>query len=252
MKKLAVGTVVALAIATVGPALAADLARKPVAAATVAPAVWVPNWTGLYLGAHGGCGRLNQRITRITVEDDEPPETAFVNIATTDKSCFWGGQIGYNIHFPNNIVLGVEGDGLWGSFKASGVAPEGEGPLEIIPYNHKLKSIFTVRGRVGYAFGQWLPYITGGWARGTNELTVFAIDDLLTTSDRQRHSGWVFGGGLEFLLNQNWSVKAEYLHMDLGSKTYNGVAFFDAFFPGADLELTVKTFKLGINFKFGG
>jgi opacity protein-like surface antigen len=35
-------------------------------------------------------------------------------------------------------------------------------------------------------------------------------------------AGWTAGAGIEWMIFQRWSVKAEYLHYDLGSVTYNG------------------------------
>lgn len=226
-------------------ASAADLPRK--APAYTPPPAPVYSWTGFYLGGHGGCGRVHQNISRITVEDDEPPESAFVNIGSNAGGCFGGGQIGYNYQFANNVVLGIEADASWGSLNGRGAAPEGD--EELIPFDQKLTSFGTVRARLGYAFGQLLPYITGGWAWGRSELTVNAFDDGLITSDSRTHSGWTVGGGLEYLVNRNWSVKAEYLYLDLGTETYGNVAFFDAAFPGADLSLKIHTFKLGLNYK---
>lgn len=225
-------------------AAAADMPVKaPVRPA--APVVIPYNWTGLYIGGHFGCGWVRQNIERITVEDGEDPVGG---IGTNGDGCFGGGQIGYNYQFPNNVVLGIEADASWGSLKSSGSAPEGD--EELIPFDQKLKSFGTVRGRLGYAFGQWLPYVTGGWAWGRNKLTVYAFDDDLITSDTRTHSGWTVGAGLEYLINRNWSVKVEYLYLDLGTETYNNVAFFDAAFPGADLDLKVNTVKLGVNYKF--
>jgi outer membrane immunogenic protein len=33
-------------------------------------------------------------------------------------------------------------------------------------------------------------------------------------------SGWVAGAGVEYAFLQNWSAKAEYLYVDLGSKVF--------------------------------
>src|SRR6188474_3139268 len=81
-------------------AAAADMPVKaPVR--PVAPVVIPYNWTGLYVGGHLGCAWADQTIKRITVEDDEPPESAFVNIGTNSNGCFGGGQIGFNYQFAN-------------------------------------------------------------------------------------------------------------------------------------------------------
>ena len=38
--------------------------------------------------------------------------------------------------------------------------------------------------------------------------------------DDQDHLGWAAGGGFEYALNNRWSIKAEYLYLDLGSENY--------------------------------
>ena len=69
----------------------------------------------------------------------------------------------------------------------------------------------TVRGRVGYAFDRFLPYITGGLAVGDIKASRpgFAGGD-------DTNVGWTVGGGLEFVIAGNWTAKAEYLYVDLG------------------------------------
>ena len=83
-----------------------------------------------------------------------------------------------------------------------------------------------------------LPYVTGGFAWGHNEVT-----DLFDgfTSDNT-HYGWTVGAGLEYAVTNNWTVKAEYLYMDLGKEYYDSI--------GADVGLTSSTARLGVNYKF--
>ena len=69
----------------------------------------------------------------------------------------------------------------------------------------------TVRGRVGYAFDRFLPYITGGLAVGN----IKASQPGFTGGD-DTNAGWTAGGGLEFVIAGNWTAKAEYLYVDLG------------------------------------
>jgi outer membrane immunogenic protein len=91
-----------------------------------------------------------------------------------------GGTLGYNFQANGPWVWGIEGD--------------------LGYYTHRdIKYLGTVRGRVGYATGQLLPYFTGGVA--------FAHDETATT-------GWTLGGGLEYAISRNLSVKAEYLYVD--------------------------------------
>ncbi len=69
----------------------------------------------------------------------------------------------------------------------------------------------TLRGRVGYAIGQALPYFTGGLAYGAVRSGLPGLP-----KDTDVKAGWTIGGGVEYALGGAWSVKAEYLYFDLG------------------------------------
>jgi outer membrane immunogenic protein len=172
--------------------------------------------------------------------------------SATARGCFGGGQIGFNYQFPSNVVVGVEADYSVGGIKASFSAFEDVDATYL--FETKLKSLATVRARLGMAFGQWLPYITGGWAWGRNTLSLNAADDdgAFSSSVSKVHSGAAFGAGLEFAIDRNWSVKAEYLHLRLRTKRYE--ILLDAGTDpviGADFgPLKVDTFRLGLNYRF--
>jgi outer membrane immunogenic protein len=85
-----------------------------------------------------------------------------------------------------------------------------------------LESLGTVRARAGLNEGFWYPYVTGGLAFGSVRGTAnFGTNVGLagTLSDAQMRWGWTIGAGVEYQLNPVWTVKAEYLYVDLG-KTY--------------------------------
>ena len=75
----------------------------------------------------------------------------------------------------------------------------------------------TFRGRIGYAFDRWLPYITGGGAYGNVKATVSVPAFGLAASSSNNQLGWTVGAGLEYAFLSNWSAKIEYLYVDLGS-----------------------------------
>ena len=75
----------------------------------------------------------------------------------------------------------------------------------------------SIRGRVGYAFDRVLLYATGGVAfAGINGSisTPFGYDSASTT-----RVGWTVGGGLEYAITNNWSVRAEYRYAQFGHST---------------------------------
>lgn len=99
----------------------------------------------------------------------------------------------------------------------------------------------TLRGRVGYSFGAWLPYLTGGGAWGNVKVQSAGG----SVSDTK--GGWTAGGGIEYSLGQ-WSAKLEYLYIDLGTATCNAAA---CLLPAdAMVDVTANIFRAGLNYRF--
>lgn len=195
-----------------GPALAADLARRPPPPPYKAPPpVPVFSWTGFYIGGHGGYGWSNSQGLDL-------------------KGGFAGGQVGYNYQM-NNFVWGIEGDGAWADISQSSA---------FLPAtSFRFNALASLRARLGLAFGNALLYGTagGGWAHGKLEIVGFSAS--------QWHSGWTAGGGVEYAFTPNWTGKVEYLHYGLDSATYTfpGLSVISG-------KLDVETIKAGINYKF--
>ncbi len=133
------------------------------------------------------------------------------------------GQIGYNFQM-NRLVSGIEANiqgSASGTTKAGAVVADAyrEGSLDWFG---------TVRGRLGYSFDRALIYFTGGFAYGgssaSSSITLDESADgvgvfkYAPTATGTR-TGYVLGGGLEYALSRDWSVKAEYQYFDLGSSS---------------------------------
>ncbi|MGN6747569.1 MAG: outer membrane protein, partial [Xanthobacteraceae bacterium] len=138
---------------------------------------------------------------------------------------------------------------------------------------HKVDWFGTVRGRFGYAAGPVLVYATGGLAYGevnrsgnvvgqTNFILGGTVNNFAGSySASTTTTGWTAGAGVEGMISRNWSVKAEYLYMDLGSTTDT----FSTFYTGGGIpssgQAGVRTvtstfreniFRVGLNYKWGG
>jgi outer membrane immunogenic protein len=99
----------------------------------------------------------------------------------------------------------------------------------------------TARGRIGYAFDRLLPYVTGGLATGNVTAAVPGIGSAGNTS-----TGWTIGAGVELALTGNWTVKAEYLYVDLG--TFDCAACGGT--PPAGVGFATNVVRAGVNFRF--
>ena len=69
--------------------------------------------------------------------------------------------------------------------------------------------------------------------------------------------GWVIGGGIEYMWSPNWSIKAEYLYFDFGKQNHNNSGSYTYgcdctmnWNDHYDSQLTINTFKVGLNYHF--
>jgi outer membrane immunogenic protein len=218
----------ALGVAMNSQTLAADIPAKAPAykAPVVAPAY---NWTGLYIGINGGYGWGRVDWTYVVGGTTANHDTSGGLI---------GATLGYN-HQVGNWVFGLEGDWAWAEVKGSTACPNAA-----FSCRSELQSIGTIRGRVGYAWNNFLPYLTGGWAFGDQRIeTVNAAAGTNGTSHTA--SGWTFGGGLEYGINNTWSAKLEYLYADLGTDRYTVDNALQV-----DARHKVNIFRAGLNYRF--
>jgi outer membrane immunogenic protein len=216
-------------VAAASSASAADLRPAYKGPAPVAVAAY--NWSGLYVGVHGGygTGELNSNILGTTGKRDI-------------DGWFGGGQIGWNWQAAGSPwVFGIEVDASFGSIEDSVTTP-GFGSLSI-----ETKSFGTVRGRVGYAVDRVLFYATGGYAWVDNEMTI-GLTGFGTFNSSNTHSGWTVGGGVEWALADAWTAKVEYLYINTSAEPY----FLSVLGPGGEFNPEIHTFRLGLNYRFGG
>jgi opacity protein-like surface antigen len=233
------------------------------------------NWTGLYVGAEVGGdsarfpGSITTGTTPATVGVPGTPRAgSSFSLATNRNGTFsGGGQIGYDLQLPNNWVIGGEGDLKGGGPSVTTVL----GPAPGFPYvqgdSAKASSSWggSVRAKLGYAWGAWLPYVTGGLAfADTTVSTNFIATNgfpASTASHSTMMTGWTAGAGLEYALNQSWSVGAEYRYSDYGSTTgslgtlatlSNAGRTVFAFAPvSGKVGLNENTFLVKLNYHFG-
>lgn len=201
-----------------------------------------------------------------------------------------GGQIGFNYQvnrFVFGIETDFDYNGtddshyanrqsLFAFAEAPGVAG---GPVGAPPYarlnfinnvTQKIDYFGTLRGRVGYTpVDRLLVYATGGFAYGhvssnSDALIKLSIPfgaapqagdqivekALFAGSSSGDQPGWTVGGGVEYALSRRWSVKAEYLFVDLGSQTYIARTSLDPLGFTARVDSSEHVVRAGINYRF--
>lgn len=243
MKKLILSTVALSALAL--PALAADLPSRTMAPVFAAPAP-IFTWTGFYVGANAGYGFGQGKASDIALNGTPFPSR---NGSFDTDGAIGGGQIGYNYQI-GSIVLGLEADLQASGVKGSYVDDPLAAPASASHINGKLEYFGTVRARAGYAVGNALFYATGGFAYGSTKasITNFINQASPVISSRANAMGYALGGGVEYALTRNWTVKAEYLYLDLGKK---GISFAQSpVVATAKDSSTTNVVRLGVNYKF--
>lgn len=181
-----------------GPALAADMGVPRAAPAPVAAPAF--SWTGFYIGYNSGGARGELR-------------SVFVRHDT--RGLLLGGQIGYNWQ-TGPWVLGVEADYDWA--RLSGDTPVC--PIIGITCESRLRSIGTVRGKLGYAVKNIMWYGTGGFAYGDQRGSITSPFLLIGGTESRTLTGWTAGAGMAWApWGNNLITHIEALYFDLRSDT---------------------------------
>ncbi|WP_105984946.1 MULTISPECIES: outer membrane protein Omp31 [unclassified Brucella] len=224
-------------------AMAADVVVSEPSAPTAAP-VDTFSWTGGYIGINAGYagGKFKHPFSSFDKEDNEQVSGS---LDVTAGGFVGGVQAGYNWQLDNGVVLGAEtdfqGSSVTGSISAGASGLEGKAET-------KVEWFGTVRARLGYtATERLMVYGTGGLAYGKVKSAFNLGDDasaLRTWSDKTK-AGWTLGAGAEYAINNNWTLKSEYLYTDLGKR--NLVDVDNSFLES---KVNFHTVRVGLNYKF--
>jgi outer membrane immunogenic protein len=220
---------------------------------TAAAAPPAYDWTGFYIGENGGY--TWNRVNAPETPGDAASATAIVPVTPSFDLKGWAGGItqGFNWQVNDRWVAGAEAD-----FQISSIAGNGNAAVTNIvglPFNYGVFSASqrtewfgTVRPRVGYlATSNLMIFATGGVAFGrtnvSGDLTLtspgstvisgantaflcanpptapFGGPTCFSGSDAHTSVGWAAGAGVEYNFFKRWSLKLEYLYVDLGSQT---------------------------------
>ncbi len=185
------------------------------------------NWTGFYVGLNAGYGFGSSDWSAVPTASNKP------------KGFLVGGTLGYNYQV-GSWVFGLEGDFDWSNVKGSADCAVG------ISCSTSNTWLATFRGRLGYAFDRWLPYITAGGAYGNVKAEVSVPAFGLSASTSKSQLGWAFGAGLEYAFLGNWTAKIEYLYVDLGNFDTGPAPIVN------NVSFKENIVRAGLNYKFSG
>lgn len=227
-----------LAGAAASPVWAADLyTPSPQSYSPVYAAASAFTWSGFYVGLQGGYGWGDATTNEYTL----PGHTLNDGPLNYDADGFFGGvHAGVNFQ-AGSIVYGAEADIEYADI--SGSYPWGNGD----DLTKTIDWMGSVRGRLGYAFNRLLVYATGGLAYADVEMSATDADGP-DISSSEWTAGWTLGGGAEYALTDNVSVRGEYRYSDFGDTELSGNVYGGSFAYPHDNK--VQSVRVGISYKF--
>ncbi|WP_158811616.1 outer membrane protein [Beijerinckia sp. L45] len=214
----------ALAIALLSTtAFAADLpSRRAPPVYAPAPPIPVFTWTGVYIGAQAGYEFGHDASFAAATANG----AGLASRSAKENGFIGGAHIGYNFSTQSLPVFGSAFGGLLGTGGVFGIEGDVDGTSAKANYGLGGIAVTTrdqiqgsVRGRLGIAVDRTLFYATGGVAFGGLRNTY--VNTITGGSDTLDHTrvGYTVGGGVEYAITNNWSLRAEYRYTDFGHYT---------------------------------
>ena len=186
------------------------------------------NWAGFYVGIQGGYGW-----------GSTSHNFSGLNAGEWDTS---GGVFG--VSWGTNWQTGNWVYGFASDFSFSSI----DGSFDGVGCNSgacftDIRNLSTSRVRLGYAVDNRLIYVTGGLAYGTVHAGVRNSND----EDKDTRLGWALGAGLEWAFAPRWSLRAEYLHVDLGDEHH----YTAGINTRTDVDVTADIVRVGVSYNLG-
>ncbi len=231
MKKILLAGVAALFVV---PALAADLPTRKAPAPEPLPTEY--NWTGIYFGGNLGWDwghtSYNSYVYGVTAPTKTYYNGLFEDSGSYSSSQFiGGGQVGYRYMFPQRFVLGAEASLDWNSGSSTTIS-------NLTGTNIHQSSSAGLGGKVvgiaGYAWGDFLPYIKGGWAWDNATVTrtqlfgktgslaaLSPTNQTISEDTTLNRNGWTIGAGLSYHFWNNWEAFGQYMYTKYNTANVN-------------------------------
>lgn len=212
--RLVFGTGLAVLVAGTTAAGAADAIPDSGSQPPLLPSQTNLLWDGAYIGVYGGYDWLSAGLSPGSDIDGIDGLTG-------------GAYLGYNVTLFPSWIGGLE-------------ASAGIGGAENNFGGHTVERNWdaSLRARLGYAYENSLIYGAAGLAGLSAE-----VSDA-TGSDSSIHLGWTIGAGVETMLTDEVTARAEYSYSDYGTHEHSVGA------GNRDVDIIGHGIKLGLGLKF--
>jgi outer membrane immunogenic protein len=235
-------------------------------------------WTGPYVGANigGTWGNTSLRASAapgpalggVVIPPGDIAEIVGTPVTTNSSTGGFaiGGEAGYNYQV-GHFVLGIETDGgafdvrqsrnhqFTSTVAVNPLSPTPTFPTFTIGQSVKTDWQWTLRPRIGYAWGPWLGYITGGLGVTDARVSIAYSDDrtppnVASFTHSSTRTGGVIGVGGAWMFAPGWSGKLEWLYSDYGSVTGSVVTSNGFAVITSTGNVRANVLRTGVDYKF--
>lgn len=170
---------------------------------------------------------------------------------STDPS---GGLLGifagYNWALDNNMLIGVEADYDFRNADDTEFQKDAGVTDTDYPVMTDLKAAASLRARLGYLFNdKTMGYITAGYAAAKVKRTFNDITVPAAQSSTKWQDGWTAGIGVEHVVMDRMSLRAEYRYADYGDKTVSTDPLFGPDYT-EEQNYDEQSIRVGISYQF--
>ncbi len=210
------------------------------------------DWTGAYAGVNLGSAWTGSKLTAdnnqfIQFLNEDKPYSEQLNSTAVNP----GLQLGYLKQLPGNWVIGGEGDFSYPATDSRYQKTDEDWKDQFIVHNNVQGSL---RLRAGYALDRFLPFVTAGVSFASLGLNYDSDEVTSAYAKTTTQTGWVLGGGLEYGVLNNLSVRTEYLYTDYGNALNLNVPKAGNGNPdpngGAHATLYTNVLRAAVNYRF--
>lgn len=165
-------------------------------------------WTGFYITGllGGGWNHANARMTNPNYFNTLGSELLGAKFSFCSGGFVGGGALGYNWHICN-WVFGFEGGAFYTDFHKSKKSPWFP---DSDVFRNRVEWMADVKGRLGYAWGSFLFFVSGGWAGGKVKMHLHDNPGQIFASSKKWANGWTVGAGADYRIFCNYSLGLEY------------------------------------------
>lgn len=211
------------------------------------------NWSGIYIGGHigGGFGDSfwNDPYGPIGPSNTPSGNAPGFGDSTHSMGPLGGGQLGINYQI-NQWVLGVQADASATDMRGENTCFSGLGGVNCMS---TINSVGSIAARGGFAIDNMLIFVKGGGAWANSNFDVNGYTGILQAGSRSYNSfywGWVAGLGLEYAIDNKWSIVAEFNNLWLNTgASYPTIDMINTNY--VNIRQNLDIFKFGVNYRVG-